>query len=222
MMNPFILTLEDDRVQTLCKQDELLGKLIHMVGSITDITLNTDYYRSMVRGIIGQQLSVKAAGTIANRVMAVWEDFEPEKLKNVTDEDLRNAGVSWAKIKYIRHLTENVLTGELDFNTLPKLSDEEVIQKLTKIKGIGKWTAEMFLIFSLGRLNILSHGDVSIQNSIRWLFQIPKEEPLDLDSLYQKWNPYNSVASLYLWEALDRGIISQHPNGIIEVHETQS
>ena len=93
------------------------------------------------------------------------------------------------------------------------MEDDEVIKELTKVKGIGVWTSEMFLIFSLGRLNVLSKGDVSIQNAISWLYRIEKAEPLYLDLLYQRWTPYNTIASLYLWAAIDTGLVKENPNG---------
>lgn len=214
-MGKLYFTIDDDKVRYLTQADPTLKKLFESIGTI-DIPLNTDYYRSIVRQIIGQQLSLKAAATIVGRVQEVWQDFNPELLDGLEDEQIRSAGVSRPKISYIRDLAQKHKSKEVDFSTIHLLEDAEIITNLTSVKGIGKWTAEMFLIFSLGRLDVLSYGDVSIKNSIRWLYQIGKDEPLDLDHFHEKWKPYNSIVSLYLWEAINLGVIKEYPDGVGE------
>lgn len=179
-----------------------------MIGPI-HIPLRTNYYQSIVKQIIGQQLSLKAAATICDRLDQIWPNFEAEKFNLISDHALRCVGVSRPKINYIKDLTEKYLNGDINLSTIATLDDRDVIELLTTVKGIGKWTAEMFLIFSLGRLNVLSYGDISIQNTIKWLYQIGKEAPLELDGFYNKWSPYNTIVSLYLWEALDSGLTKQ-------------
>lgn len=208
------ITLEDEKVKFLCQSDERLRQLVYSVGSIENFSLETDYYKSLVKRIIGQQVSLKVAAIFEKRVQLLWENFNPETFQYVKETNLRKAGLSYRKISYIKDLTEKYLHGELDFDILPSLSNQEVIKELTRVKGIGQWSAEMFMIFSLGRLNILSFTDVSIQNSIRWLYNIPEEKSLDLRYYYEKWNPYNSIASLYLWEAIDKGLTAKHPTEI--------
>ncbi|UFU00636.1 DNA-3-methyladenine glycosylase 2 family protein [Radiobacillus kanasensis] len=210
-MGKFYFTMEDDKVQHLINRDPILEKLIRKIGTI-HMKLSQDYYRSIVQQIIGQQLSLKAAATIIGLVEQIWSDFNPELIGDIEDEVIRGAGVSKPKIKYIRDLTDKHLTKEVDLSAIHSHEDAEVLKQLTSVKGIGKWTAEMFLIFSLARLDVLSYGDVSIQNAIRWLYQIEKEEPLELDEFKEKWAPYNSVASLYLWEAINRGLTKNPPN----------
>ncbi|UOQ92190.1 DNA-3-methyladenine glycosylase 2 family protein [Halobacillus shinanisalinarum] len=209
-MDKLYFTLEDDRIKHLSQIDPELNNLIKVIGTI-DIPLKTDYHRSIVKQIIGQQLSLKAAHTINTRLEEIWPNLQPELLEGLSDEQIRSVGVSRAKLKYIRELTEKHLSNEVDFSSIHLLEDEEVIKTLTDIKGIGRWTAEMFLIFSLGRLNVLSYGDVSIKNSIRWLYQMEKDEPLDLDFHYKKWEPFNSIVSLYLWNAINLGIVKGKP-----------
>lgn len=169
--------------------------------------MKENYYQSIVKQIIGQQLSLKAAATINNRLENIWPNLRPGILENIDDEELRSAGVSRPKIKYIRDLSQKYLKEEIHLEKIHMLGDEEIISVLTSVKGIGKWTSEMFLIFSLGRQDILSYTDVSIKNAIRWLYQIDKEEPLDLDCFCNKWKPYNTIASLYLWEAINTELI---------------
>ncbi len=205
-MEKYYYTHSHPHVIYLSEVDPTLKKLIEKV-EVIDIPLRKDYYNSIVRQIIGQQLSIKAAHTITNRVLQLWENFDPILLGQLDDEHLRNTGISRPKISYIRDLSNKHLSGEVDLKTIHLLEDEEVIERLTSVKGIGKWTAEMFLIFSLGRMNILSFGDVSIQNAIRWLYKIEKDQSLNLQLFLEKWSPYNTVASLYLWEAINLGLV---------------
>lgn len=205
-MNTLPFTLENEEVKYLTEKDPGLSLLIHKIGPI-ELQLDKDYYRSLVKRIVGQQLSIKAAQTIFTRVEVVWKNLDPKRLNEVEDQTLRDAGLSRAKITYLRDLTEKHLSGEVDFSTIQLMEDEQVIEALTKIKGVGKWSAEMFLIFSLGRLNILSTQDVSIRNAIKWLNNMSKEEDVDFTYFYEKWSPYNSVASLFLWEAVNRGLL---------------
>lgn len=208
-MDRLFFSPDHQEILHLSKKDKKLSKLIEEVGTI-EIALDRDYYSFLIKRIIAQQLSLKSAYTITKRVEQLWLGLKPEHLQNISDNDLRSAGVSRPKLKYMHHLTEQVLNGNLQFNRFIHLDDNEVMKELLEVKGIGKWTAEMFLIFSLGRLNVLSFGDVSIQNSIRWLYKIPKDVPLELNFYYEKWKPYNSIASLYLWESVDMGILNKN------------
>ncbi|MDK7419253.1 DNA-3-methyladenine glycosylase 2 family protein [Bacillus paranthracis] len=210
-MDKLHFTIDDERVKHLSEVDTTLSKLIKVVGTV-EVPLKKDYYNSLVKQIIGQQLSLKAAHTIISRVEKIWGNFDPYLLNDIRDEEIRSAGVSTPKLKYIRNLTEKHLSNEIDFSSIHLLNDKEVIEILTSVKGIGNWTAEMFLIFSLGRLDVLSYGDISIKNAIKWLYQIEKEVPLNLDLNYEKWKPYNTIVSLYLWKAIDLGLVKKHPN----------
>ncbi|WP_370991352.1 DNA-3-methyladenine glycosylase family protein [Bacillus tropicus] len=201
------ITTSDEAVRELCKSDILLCKLINVIGDHS-MVLQSNYFESLVKKIIGQQLSIQAANTIWNRVQTLCPDVNVKTVTNITDDDLRSTGVSKAKIIYIRDLTEKITTGELNLNSLITMNDTNVINSLTKVKGIGKWTAEMFLIFSLGRLNILSKNDVGLQRGIKWLYSIEDDE-LNLDYLFEKWSPYNTIVSLYLWEIVNRGFIAK-------------
>jgi DNA-3-methyladenine glycosylase II len=210
-MEQLHFTIDDERVKYLSEMDTTLSKLIKTVGSVK-VSLKKDYYETLVKQIIGQQLSLKAANTITGRVEKIWQNLDPYLLNDINDEEIRSTGVSRPKINYIRNLTQKYLSKEVDFSNLHILDEKEVIKVLTTVKGIGQWTAEMFLIFSLGRLDVLSYGDVSIQNAIRWLYQIEKDDPLNLDIFYEKWKPYNTIVSLYLWEAIDLGLVKRHPD----------
>ena len=119
-------------------------------------------------------------------------------------QDLRDAGLSWSKVSYFRDLAEHVLDGELDLERLPELSDEEVIEELTAVKGIGAWTAEMFLIFHLGRPDVLSTGDLGIRKGAQLAYgleEMPTED--ELEQIGEKWRPHRTIACLYFWRSLD-------------------
>jgi len=174
--------------------------------------LNDDYYLKLVQSIVGQQLSIKAKETIWNRVESLCEAITPKDILNISDIDLRNVGISYSKISYIKGLSQMIVDNNINFNNIKNYNDEEVLNLLTSVKGIGKWTAEMFLIFSLGRLDVFSVDDASLRRSVKWLYSF-KENPTksQLYTISKQWHPYRSIASLYLWAAVDRGLITQPP-----------
>lgn len=194
---------ESPEVLKLREIDPTLECLIKYIDGVS-ITLKDNLYQALVRQIVGQQLSIKAADTIWGRVESLCRDFKPERINEVSNEELRAVGISKQKISYIRDLSSKIISGDLTLEKMYLMEDHEVISTLTNVKGIGRWTAEMFLIFSLGRQNVLSLGDISLQRSARWLFQ---NDTLDLSTNYEKWSPYNTIVSLYLWEAVNRGYV---------------
>lgn len=202
------LKIHDAKVQKIGQSDPRLGQLIPIVGDLT-IPLRENPYQALIKSIIGQQLSVKAAGTIYGRVEALCHELTPETMVSIEDTELRKAGVSASKIAYIRDLSEKVQSKEIDLHGLGHLGNDTVIKLLTTIKGIGTWTAEMFLIFSLGRMDVLSLGDVGLQRSAKWLYNLDKKEDgkkcLALKS--SLWFPYYTIASIYLWEAVNLGYV---------------
>ena len=167
------------------------------------LMLETVYqpFETLAGSIIGQQLSVKAADTIQNRVLAlIGGSLEPEPIVAADPEALRACGLSNAKVKYIRALAERVAAGSMDFDAMASEPDNEVVIKtLTELPGIGRWTAEMFLIFGLKRLDVLSLGDVGLQRAARLLYG----EDRTLAEVGSIWQPYRSIASWYLWRHLD-------------------
>lgn len=165
-----------------------------------------DYFINLTRSIIGQQLSGKAAATIIGR----FENLFPKKkinakyLLKLTDEILRKVGMSYSKASFIKDLAKKTLSGEVSFKNIKKLSDEEIINHLTKVKGIGPWTAEMFLMFSLARPNIFSHKDLGLNRAIQKLYGFKKPPTVEqVEKIISKWEPFKSYASFALWESLD-------------------
>jgi 3-methyladenine DNA glycosylase/8-oxoguanine DNA glycosylase len=188
----------------LKSKDQKLGKMIDIIGHL-DRMIDPDLFVSLIGAIVAQQISGKAADTVWNRILEKVGTVTPESLHQCSDAGLQSCGLSWRKVSYIRDFSEKVLRGEFPLEELAKLSDAEMIAKLDELKGIGPWTAEMMLIFSLGRPNILSFNDFAIQKGLRMLYghsEITKE----LFEKYKKrFNPYATVASFYIWEIATNG-----------------
>jgi DNA-3-methyladenine glycosylase II len=166
----------------------------------------TDAYGILVRSIVGQQLSTRAASTIYGRVVDLFggEVPAPAKLIAADPEALRAAGLSRAKVAYLRDLAERVEDGDLDLDRLTELSDEQVSEQLTAVKGIGQWSADMFLIFHLGRPDILAVGDLGIRRAAERAYGLKKiPDAKTLTRMAEPWRPYRSLACLYLWASLD-------------------
>lgn len=164
----------------------------------------SDYYTSLLRHIVYQQLSDAAASTIFARFSTlVGGAITPECISRLDPEAVRGAGISAQKLRYISDLTSRLLGGSLDLTRLAELDDEAVIAELTKVKGIGRWTAEMFLLFTLGRENIFSHGDLGLRKSFASLYGIESPTKEAIEQVVSKWSPYKSYGSLALWHYLD-------------------
>ena len=165
-----------------------------------------DAYGALVRTIVGQQLSTKAARAIYARVSALFGDSAPEpgEILTADEEALRAAGLSRPKITYLRDLAGRVVDGELDLDSLDDLPDEEVIDRITSVKGLGPWSAHMFLIFHLGRPDVLPVGDLGIRRAVERAYgldELPAAETLE--AVAAPWRPHRTLACLYLWESLD-------------------
>jgi DNA-3-methyladenine glycosylase II len=185
--------------QHLTQSCSVMAGLVSLHGPCSITENDCSPFQILAGSIIGQQLSVKAADTIKGRVLRVVSSFTHESFLNVPFESLREAGLSTAKTRYIIDLAHRVNDGRLDFEALTQSSDEAVIVALTEIPGIGRWTAEMFLIFGLQRPNVLALGDAGLKRAVRLLYG----EETALQTLAARWSPYCSVASWYLWRHLD-------------------
>ena len=171
-----------------------------------------DHYGALVRSITGQQLSVKAAAAIWNRVLERFDGRTPTPEQILADDpdELRTAsGFSRAKVAYLRSLAEHVLSGELELDRLGDMPDAEVIRELTAIKGIGEWTAHMFLMFTLHRADVLPTGDLGVRNAARRAYGLEATPlPAQLEQIAEPWRPYRTRACLYLWRSLDNAPLS--------------
>jgi DNA-3-methyladenine glycosylase II len=190
----------------LKKHDPVLTTVIN-ASSLPDLEPHTNYYHELVSSIIGQQLSVKAAASIQKRFVALFDGFPtPEQILASDIEQLRSAGLSRPKAAYIRDLAQHITTGSITFDTLDQLSNQQIIDELTKVKGVGTWTVHMFLMFCMGRLDVLPTGDLGIRNGVRQLYgldELPSPDTIDQLAKDNNWHPYESVASWYIWQSLD-------------------
>lgn len=195
-----------ESIKYLKKSDPVLAKLF---GKVQPYVLrpSKNYFESLTDTIISQQLSGKAADTIIKRFKALFPGGKfptPAEVLAKTDAELRTVGVSGSKASYIKNIARGFEDGSLDFKNVNKKTDEEIVEILVKIKGIGRWTAEMFLIFSLGRPDIFSFGDLGLRNGVKKVYGLRKDpSPEKLKQLSAKWCPHRTCASLYLWASLD-------------------
>src|SRR5919109_298334 len=190
----------------LARRDPVIAALIRQHGpcGLADAQ-HTEPLQALVHAIISQQLSSKAAATIAGRFDALFQGrLMPERVATVSDTELRAVGLSAQKIGYIRDLCARIEDGSLPLRSLEALPDERVIEALTQVKGIGRWTAEMFLMFRLHRPDVLPVGDLGIVKAVQRAYRLRKApDPRRLARIGEPWRPYRSVACWYLWASLD-------------------
>jgi DNA-3-methyladenine glycosylase II len=190
----------------LARRDPVLRDLMRRYGSCgLAESQHTDPFKALVHAIVSQQLSSKAAATIAARVDALFGGFPtPGQVDAVSDDQLRGVGLSGQKIGYIRDLCRHIHARSLPLDDLEAMPDEEVIAALTCVKGIGRWTAEMFLMFRLHRPDVLPVGDLGIVKAVQRAYRLRKVPTADrLVRIGESWRPYRSVACWYLWASLD-------------------
>lgn len=182
-----------------------MSAIISKVGSC-EIELEEDFFRSLTSSIVSQQISTKAANTIFGRFMDLIDDrLEPAVVQTYSLERLREVGLSRQKASYILDLSQKFHNNAAIYDHLNDLPDEEVIKHLTEVKGIGEWTAHMFLIFSLGRLDVLPHADLGFQNSLVRQYQLDsRPTKKQMMEIAETWHPYRSVAVWYLWQVYDQ------------------
>ena len=189
----------------LCEKDEKLKNIIIRAGNVY-LETSKDPFTTLFNSILGQQISVAAAESIKKRIVSKYK-ITPKSFSKATIDDLRNCGLSRMKIKYLKDLSSKVLNQEILFDEIKLQDDNEVIKSLTKVNGIGNWTAEMFMIFHLGRPNILPIKDIGIINSLVKIYGEDKKN-INFEKYFLLWSPWNTVASWYLWRNIDQKIIS--------------
>ncbi len=193
-------------IRHLKSRDRVLAKLIDKVGPF-DFQLEKGYYESLVGAIIFQQLAGSAAQAILNRFKQLYRGRtpRPEKYLTTSNAKLRSAGLSPQKISYIRDLCQRMVKGQLDLEALKNERDEEVVRQLDAVRGIGRWTAEMFLIFVLGRTDVLPVDDLGLQKAAKRIYKLHKLPSNErFDKLAKSWHPYCSIATLYLWRSREK------------------
>jgi DNA-3-methyladenine glycosylase II len=195
----------------LAASDPVMAALMERVGPMSVAErrrrrgqVPDDAYGALLRAVVGQQLSTKAARTIYDRVVALFggDDPSPQALLEVDEQALRKAGLSGRKVEYLRDLAAHVLSGELELDRLEELSDEEVIAEVTAVRGLGQWTAEMFLMFHLGRGDVVSGGDLGIRRGVMLTYELGEmPTPDEVVKRAEAWRPHRTLACIYLWEA---------------------
>lgn len=190
------------------KADARLFKILEKIGDdLEEISpiLPKEYFFKLCREIIAQQLGSKVADKFLERFIALFpkKRITPKNLLKLSDIKLRGIGISWAKVRYLKDLASKIENKEIDLKLLKDLKDEDVMFHLTKVKGIGNWTAEMFLMFSLGRQNIFSHGDLGLRKAIEKIYNLKDPKKEKIERLTQKWSPYRTWACRILWSSHD-------------------
>ncbi len=194
-----------DPVAYLTSVDPVLATVINILPR-PKWQKRQDYFRALVEQIVNQQLSEKAADTIFARFLNIFHDKKivPEIILKIDDDQIRKAGISYAKISYIKNLAQKTINKQLQFERIHDFTDAQVTQQLIEVKGIGVWTAEMFLIFTLAREDVFSYGDLGLRNAMKKLYKFRKHPtPKQADKISAKWKPYRSWACRYLWASLD-------------------
>lgn len=197
--------MEKDPLEMLLSADMELAQIIRNVGNYS-IEIHDNPFESLIRSIIYQQLAGKSANAIFQRFIGLYGSSfpTPNQIVDTEDGNLRKIGLSFKKITYVKDLSTKIITNQLLLDDLVTLSDEQVILELVKVKGIGRWTAEMFLIFCLKREDVFPLGDLGIKKAIKLLYNldsIPSEEFIISKST--RWRPYRSIAAWYLWKSLN-------------------
>lgn len=206
-MEPFIITEEDERVRFLKKKDKRLAQLVSIVKSVY-CPMYTDGYGFIVTQIVSQMLS----GSSADKLVAKLKDLAggritADRISLLGIDDIASAGISKAKAGYILSFTDAVVGGRLDLAGLEAMDDAAAMEKLTSVKGIGNWTAKMYLLFVLQRQDILPYEDGAFLQAYRWLYETKNTKKDAVVKRCAKWSPYSSLASRFLYQALDSGLV---------------
>lgn len=197
--------MQKEALKHLVVADARLAAIIKSVGAY-EIKLQKDPFCSLVVAIIYQQLAGSAADAIYSRFVKIYGRFpQPAQLLSTKDSKLRAAGLSARKIEYLKDLAARISDGRLNLAQLPKLTDEQVVEQLVQVKGIGRWTAEMFLIFCLGRQDVLPVGDLGLRKAMQKTYSLDELlSPESMCNIAQPWKPYCSIATWYMWQSLEK------------------
>ena len=209
MPNAITLNEPSEAIQYLCKKDKRLAKVISMIGPITYET-HDEPFAFLIHQIIEQMLSIKAGTKIYGRLEELCNgSINPNSINQLTDEQIKSIGTSTSKVSYIRGLTNAVLSGEINLEELSSLSDQQVCKKLLTLKGVGNWTAKMYLIFVLDMQDILPTEDIAFIQAYEWMYRTTDRSKESIEKRCKKWKPYSSIAARYLYRALDAGFTKE-------------
>ncbi|MCM1244294.1 MAG: DNA-3-methyladenine glycosylase 2 family protein [Roseburia sp.] len=208
--------LSNEKVCYLIQTDEMLGELIRYIKTC-ELAIEEDGYKCLVKYIVGQQISDKARETIWQRFYVTFGNVTPEILLAANISEFRKIGLSRNKVDYIKNLAACIVEKKINFEQLSMLSNKKIITELTSLRGIGEWTAEMYLIFSLGRNDVFAKGDATIRRAIQWMYNLKELPSLKvLTGYFNNWIKYATIASLFLWKATTLGLIKEPFSKIIQ------
>lgn len=189
--------------EAVLTKDPKMRVLIDSFGNLERPKITHDLFKDVLETIVSQQLSVKAASTIWGRLEKIVGSVVPSNPTLLNPEILRSVGVSSQKSNYIADAVKHFLSGEINQEELMGMSDEDVISRLTKIKGIGRWSSEMILMFSLAREDVFSLGDLGLKTAVSKLYEVDRDDLFTIEKISENWKPFRSYASRYLWKSLD-------------------
>lgn len=197
---------QSPEIKYLCQKDKHLAKAIKMIGPL-DYQVDPNDYAFLISQIIGQMLSNKVADVLTQRLENICHGhISIETIDSLSDENIRNIGISHSKVNYIRNLTTAVSEHDIVFEKYPSMSDTDIIKNLTSIKGIGNWSAKMYLLFVLDRPDVLPFEDVAFLQGFGWVYKTTNYKVDLVKKKCHKWHPYASLAARYMYRALDTGL----------------
>lgn len=198
-----------ESIQYLCQKDKHLAKVIKMIGPLEYRNVENGY-AFLTSQIIGQMLSNKVADIMFARLTKLCDgEVTVDTIAKLTDEQIRSIGISHPKVKYIRNLTVAVNNGDVDFEAYQTMDNDSVIKSLTSVKGIGTWSAKMYLIFSLNRPDILPFEDIAFLQGYSWVYKTDDYKKKAVEKKCKKWGHYSSIAARYMYRALDMGLTKE-------------
>ena len=197
----------DQAKRFLVKSDILLKKIIQSTDNKQYLTINSTPFQTLANAIIGQQVSVAAASSMLKKLKTEINGISPAKIRGASERNLKNAGLSRQKIEYLRLLSDQFIRQPTYFSRLKRLDDEQVIDKLIKLKGIGEWTAQMYLIFQLNRPDVMPMADIGFINSAKKLYKINEPVSMNLIEIARNWGNYKTVAVWYIWRIIDPEVV---------------
>lgn len=196
-MNYFVYGNKE--IEYLKKKDKRLGAAIDKIGMIKR-EVEPDPFSALISSIVSQQISSKAAITVNSRLVELVSEISAENIYRTNIDDIQKCGMSVRKATYIKGIADAAITKQVDFDNLHNLSNDDLMEKLTSLYGVGIWTAEMLMIFCLGRMDVLSYNDLAIRRGMMNLYNLKELTKVDFEKYRKRYSPYGSVASLYLWE----------------------
>ena len=191
----------------LIKSDSLLKKIIQSTDNKQYLTINSTPFQTLANAIIGQQVSVASASSMLKKLKTEINGISTTKIRGASERNLKNAGLSRQKIEYLRLLSDQFIRQPSYFSGLKRLDDEQVIDKLIKLKGIGEWTAQMYLIFQLNRPDVMPMADIGFINSAKKLYKINEPVNMNLIEIARNWGNYKTVAVWYIWRIIDPEVV---------------